>query len=181
MHRISKKSSVFPKNTKPSHRSSSAIPNARSRRWKKTSQRSSAGKNDRIYKKATLYKVAFLYKGIYEQSISRVLFRLRGDDHLSRPPITRRFKRHNPEGSAGNIIPSLFGLAPGGVYLASRSPDCWCALTAPFHPYLHEAGGLHFCGTIPGVTPAGRYPAPCPTEPGLSSDARCARGRLSCS
>jgi hypothetical protein len=32
--------------------------------------------------------------------------------------------------------PPLFGLAPGGVCRASRSPDCWCALTAPFHPYL---------------------------------------------
>lgn len=30
-------------------------------------------------------------------------------------------------------------------------------------------GGLHFCGTIPRITPAGRYPAPCPMELGLSS------------
>src|SRR6476646_10299883 len=30
---------------------------------------------------------------------------------------------------------SLFGLAPGGVCRASESPRCWCALTAPFHPY----------------------------------------------
>ena len=29
----------------------------------------------------------------------------------------------------------LFGLAPDGVYLASRSPDCWWALTPPLHPY----------------------------------------------
>jgi len=30
-------------------------------------------------------------------------------------------------------------------------------------------GGLHFCGTIPRIAPAGRYPAPCPVELGLSS------------
>ena len=30
-------------------------------------------------------------------------------------------------------------------------------------------GRTSLCGTFPGVTPAGRYPAPCPVEPGLSS------------
>ena len=30
------------------------------------------------------------------------------------------------------------------------------------------------CGTFPGVTPAGRYPASCPVEPGLSSQLRAA-------
>jgi len=77
-----------------------------------------------------------------------------------------------PGGGAGHPIASLFGLAPGGVYLAGQSPDRWCALTAPFHPcsaYLR--GGLHFCGTCLRVTPTGRYPAPCPVEPGLSSPA----------
>ena len=77
----------------------------------------------------------------------------------------------NPEGSAGRFIPSLFGLAPSGVYLAGQSPDRWCALTAPFHPYRHKAGGSHFCGTFPEVTLAGRYPAFCPMELGLSSSA----------
>ena len=43
-----------------------------------------------------------------------------------------------------------------------------------------KAGGLHFCGTGPKVTLAGRYPAPCPMEPGLSSTAsKCGRDRLS--
>ena len=53
--------------------------------------------------------------------------------------------------SAGNFIPSLFGLAPDGVYLAGKLPYRWCALTAPFHPY-HLRGGTHFCGTVPKVT-----------------------------
>src|SRR6202158_1257809 len=44
-------------------------------------------------------------------------------------------------------------------------PDPRCALTAPFHPYRAEAPkgeGWRFvlCGTVPGVAPAGRYPAP---------------------
>jgi hypothetical protein len=44
-------------------------------------------------------------------------------------------------------------------------PDPRCALTAPFHPYCAKAPkgkGERFvlCGTVPGVAPAGRYPAP---------------------
>jgi len=40
----------------------------------------------------------------------------------------------HPEGQRAASYPSLFGLAPCGVYQASQSPGCWCALTAPFHP-----------------------------------------------
>ena len=90
------------------------------------------------------------------------------------PPFSPAFRRG---------IALLFGLAPGGVCQASPSPDCWCALTAPFHPYpadsLFEAreqrlpaGWYIFCGTFPGVTPGGRYPPPCPAESGLSSPIR---------
>src|SRR5882724_2492951 len=42
-------------------------------------------------------------------------------------------------------------------------PDPRCALTAPFHPCCPSlAGGERFvlCGTVPGVAPAGCYPAP---------------------
>jgi hypothetical protein len=52
-------------------------------------------------------------------------------------------------------------------------PDPRCALTAPFHPYSppplslprkrgRVGWGKRFvlCGTVPGVAPAGRYPAP---------------------
>lgn len=35
-----------------------------------------------------------------------------------------------------------------------------CAFTAPFHPYQSKLWRFIFCGTFPGVTPAGRYPAP---------------------
>ena len=73
-----------------------------------------------------------------KQSISRVLFHPQAEATIIYlgTAVACRLKRLNPEGSAGRIIPSLFGLAPCGVYQASQSPDCWCALTAPFHPYL---------------------------------------------
>ena len=114
-----------------------------------------------------------------EHSISRVLCRAKhGGNHLSRPPVAKRLQRLNPEGSAGRIIPSLFGLAPCGVYQAARLPGRWCALTAPFHPYLSKTGGFRFYGTFPEVTLAGRYPAHCPVEPGLSSCGSYVRQRL---
>jgi hypothetical protein len=75
--------------------------------------------------------------------------------------------------------------SPCGVFACANSPRCrpysvllpvWfampfplpdprCALTAPFHPYRAEApkgegGRFVLCGTVPGVAPAGRYPAP---------------------
>src|SRR5258705_9531838 len=43
-------------------------------------------------------------------------------------------------------------------------PEPRCALTAPFHPYCPSLEGMGkrfvLCGTVPGVAPAGRYPAP---------------------
>ncbi len=71
---------------------------------------------------------------------------------------------------ASSLIPSLFGLAAGGVYQANQSPGFWCALTAPFHPCQAHARWFVFCGTFLRVSPTGRYPAPCSTQLGLSSD-----------
>src|SRR3546814_15114438 len=59
-------------------------------------------------------------------------------------------------------------LLPVGFAVPLPLPVARCALTAPFHPY-HEAAnpktGVSWrsalCGTVPGVAPAGRYPAPC--------------------
>ena len=45
--------------------------------------------------------------------------------------------------------------------------DRW-ALTPPFHPY-REHPAVYFCCTVFGVASTGRYPAPCPVKPGLSS------------
>src|SRR3990170_1176183 len=71
-------------------------------------------------------------------------------------------------------------LLPVGFTVPSLLPRTRCALTAPFHPYpacksetsgrmfrkpRHKAdllaGRFAFCGTVPGVAPAGGYPAPC--------------------
>lgn len=40
-----------------------------------------------------------------------------------------------------------------------------------FPPLPDKSGGLNLYGTFPEVTLAGRYPAHCPVEPGLSSSA----------
>ncbi len=57
----------------------------------------------------------------------------------------------------------LLGLAPDEVYPAGRSPDLWWALTPPFHPYRHGAGGVvsvalsagHPAWVLPSVLPCG--------------------------
>ena len=57
-------------------------------------------------------------------------------------------------------------LLPVGFTVPLTLPLARCALTAPFHPYLadstqgRQARRFPFCGTIPGVAPAGCYPAP---------------------
>jgi len=55
-------------------------------------------------------------------------------------------------------------LLPVGFALPRPLPCARCALTAPFHPYRWARRLIWrfvFCGTVPRVAPAGRYPAPC--------------------
>ena len=55
-------------------------------------------------------------------------------------------------------------LLPVGFALPPPLPGARCALAAPFHPCarpLEPGPRYSFCGTFPGVAPAGRYPAPC--------------------
>ena len=59
---------------------------------------------------------------------------------------------------------SGWGLPSHASHLA-----CWWSLTPPFHPYQDFSWRFAFCGTVPRVTPGGRYPPPCPMESGLSS------------
>ena len=71
----------------------------------------------------------------------------------------------------GRRLPLLLGLAPGGVCPAAavaggavRSYRTISPLPPmPSHEASHGRRGLAvcFCGTFPGVAPAGRYPAPC--------------------
>src|SRR5215831_17199441 len=53
-------------------------------------------------------------------------------------------------------------LLPVGFAMPSPLPAARWALTPPFHPYRPARAGRRFafCGTFPGVAPAGRYPAP---------------------
>ncbi|GET38302.1 hypothetical protein MiSe_30580 [Microseira wollei NIES-4236] len=59
--------------------------------------------------------------------------------YLSGTPVTRRLLRflgaspYNGTGKRPTIVPPT--LLPTGVYRASASRRCWCALTAPLHPY----------------------------------------------
>lgn len=93
--------------------------------------------------------------------------------------LLSRSSGNNPEGQRATSTLPYSALLQMGFTKPSQLPDCWCALTAPFHPYRLR-GGFLFYGTFPGVAPAGRYPASCPAKLGLSSDL-AARDHLSCS
>ena len=64
---------------------------------------------------------------------------------------------------ARGFVPSLFGLAPGGV---CRAADIAAGAVRSYRtlsplPRIRNAPRRSaLCGTFPGVTPAGRYPAP---------------------
>jgi len=77
-----------------------------------------------------------------------------------------------PEGIERATRP-LLGLAPGGV---CRAPGVTTWAVSPYLtfsplPAPYEIGPLavYFLWHFPKVTLTGRYPAPCPMEPGLSS------------
>ena len=87
--------------------------------------------------------------------------------HLGRPspdasrnqPGRLAWKR---AGTLADPAPPLFGFAPGGVYRAAsvtgRAVGSYPTLSPLPRP---KPGRFAFCGTFPGVAPAGRYPAPC--------------------
>ncbi len=110
------------------------------------------------------------------RSVSRVLSSTRGpmDGHSSGTSVTGRLAR--PTRTAGGNSrrgrrvspaprPSLFGLAPGGVYpaatVAGRAVRSYRTLSPLPAGRFRRRGRFAFCGTVPGVAPAGRYPAPC--------------------
>jgi hypothetical protein len=96
------------------------------------------------------------------------------DGHSSGTPVARRLKQ--PTRTAGpdfdlrfcaraqTLVPSLFGLAPGGVCRAAgvavRAVRSYRTFS-PFPQPTHNAPRRFvFCGTFPRLAPAGRYPAP---------------------
>jgi hypothetical protein len=105
-------------------------------------------------------------------------------DHLSRTAVADGLERRccGGTGKLANRCPralaetEALALLPAGVYRASTSRCCWCALTTPLHPCLFRSGfpgwpsAVYFCGTFLTVTRTGRYPAGLAIgEPGLSS------------
>ena len=80
-------------------------------------------------------------------------------------------RRENPPAFLGGTIKArrpYLVLLPVRFTLPPMLPPARCALTTPFHPYPQKyrsdparGGRFAFCGTFPGVTPAGCYPAPC--------------------
>ena len=73
------------------------------------------------------------------------------------PPLkqpTRATSRNRP------ICRPYSVLLPVGFAMPFPLPATRWALTPPFRPYRTEARRIAFCGTFPGVAPAGHYPAP---------------------
>lgn len=110
-----------------------------------------------------------------ERKLGSVLLNIHKQEgsYLSRMFVTKHLKRYteNGTGKRPTIVPPT--LLPTGVYLASTSRYCWCALTAPLHPYLCVCtpSAVCFCGTLLTVTRTGRYPASLVfREPRLSSN-----------
>lgn len=107
----------------------------------------------------------------HKQSVSRVLFRLCGDNHLSRHDSCLPAQATLPGRFRGPHHPfpiwscSVWGLPKPASHLTAG------ALLPHLSTLACKAGGLNLYGTFPKVTLAGRYPAHCPVEPGLSSSA----------
>src|SRR6185436_8464530 len=87
-------------------------------------------------------------------------------DHSSRLRVSPKLKRPTRKQDGPSIV-SLFGLAPCGVCQAGPLLNRWCALTAPFHPYLVKGGVFSVALSVP-CGPS-NYEAHCPVELGLSS------------
>jgi len=102
-------------------------------------------------------------------SVPFASYLIKGDDHSSRINVTADLKQPTRRHGRAILDASLFGLAPGGVYLASDvTTEPGELLPHPF-TLTRLDGRTSLCGTFPGVAPAGDYPAPYPAEPGLSS------------
>jgi hypothetical protein len=81
------------------------------------------------------------------------------------PPERRRGGPPGISGFVREACRSYSVLLPVGFSLPPPLPAARCALTAPFHPCRPPGAAetdwrCTFCGTVPGVAPAGCYPAP---------------------
>jgi hypothetical protein len=96
-------------------------------------------------------------------------------NHSSRPAITHWLQQHTRPQARAAPYGILFGLAPGGVYLATHCCQrCGALLPHPFTltGTFDESKTLRrspLCCTCRRLAPPRHYLAPCPMEPGLSS------------
>jgi len=123
--------------------------------------------------------------GWSESPVSRILFpaavsRMRGDDHSSYGFRLPEISCDLPGSLGGQPSGTpLFGLAPGGVYIAFPVTRKTGALLPHRFTLTGESPGLPriirrrytFCCTFLRVTATPRYGAPCPVVFGLSSGA----------
>jgi hypothetical protein len=109
-----------------------------------------------------------------------------GDDHSSRVPVARHLARPTRATARKHACPANRTCRPYlvllrvGFAMPPLLPGARCALTAPFHPYpwAEARGRFAFCCTVPGVAPAGRYPAPLfPWSPDFPRRRPCGRRR----
>ena len=115
----------------------------------------------------------------FRATISRVLYPLRGDDHLSGRIVTDRLKQPTriptvagrSRFAYANGI--LLGLAPDEVYRAvpvtRNAVSSYLAISPLPRRAETRTGRFAFCCTFCRVSAPGRYPASCPAVPGLSS------------
>src|ERR1700683_1917671 len=96
------------------------------------------------------------------------------DGHSSWTPVARRLQQPTRTASpdsdlrfcacAQTLVPSLFGLAPGGVYRAAgvavRAVRSYRTFSPLPQPTRNTPRRFVFCGTFPRLAPAGCYPAP---------------------
>ena len=99
----------------------------------------------------------------------------RDNDHSSSFDVTIEIKRPTRELGRTTLPVPLFGLAPGGVYLAPVVTGRTGELLPHLFTLTRWRGQCRatrrsvFCGTFLPVAGTGCYPAPCPVETGLSS------------
>ena len=96
------------------------------------------------------------------------------DSHLSMAARCRAAHAANPEARASNPrTPPYSALHRVGLAWPPCHHGAGALLPHHFTFAAGHAGVLcHFCCAFPGVSPAGRYPAPCSTVSGLSSKTR---------
>ena len=119
------------------------------------------------------FLIVHAFYGGIRRPVSRVLSfadpkAQRKDDHSSGAPVTRRLMQPTRAAARKPAWPMARRpyavLLPVGFTVPPPLPAARCALTAPFHPCPlapKRNRRFAFCGTVPGVSPAGRYPAPC--------------------